>query len=175
MTTNHPENLDAALIRPGRVDKQVEFKCATQGEAKRMFERMYASSTTKAKEVADPTANETANGPPNVPLWRNFFKWLIPSTARYTQGVLLNTGAALNSVVEHGEGEKPKEELSDELSQTAEDFAAKVPGGLLSPAEIQGFLLKRKNDPRKALDEVGTWVEAMKEAKEKGSKLLQVQ
>jgi hypothetical protein len=33
----------------------------------------------------------------------------------------------------------------------------------------------RKNDPRKAQGEVETWVEGMKEAKEKGSKLLQVQ
>jgi hypothetical protein len=30
---------------------------------------------------------------------------------------------------------------------------------VFSPAEIQGFLLKRKKEPRKALDEVEGWVE----------------
>jgi chaperone BCS1 len=148
MTTNHPEKLDAALIRPGRVDKQVEFKNTTREETKRMFVRMYTNDLPK--EVANPTANEAANGPPN-------------------------TGAALNSVVEHSKEEKPKEELSNELIQIAEDFASKVPEGEFSPAQIQGYLLMRKNDPRKAQGEVETWVESMKEAKEKGSKLLQVQ
>jgi chaperone BCS1 len=156
MTTNHPEKLDEALIRPGRVDQQVEFKNATQKDAAEMFERMYTkdlpypSSTTKAKDIPIPTANETANGTPI-------------------------TAAALNSIVEHGEEEKPKEEPSDELSQTAEKFGKKVPDGVFSQAEIQGFLLKRKNDPRKALNEVGDWVKGMKEVKENGSKLLQVQ
>lgn len=32
MTTNHRERLDAALIRPGRVDKELEFKTATHGQ-----------------------------------------------------------------------------------------------------------------------------------------------
>lgn len=147
MTTNHPEKLDAALTRPGRVDKQVEFNNTTREETKRMFERMYTKDLPE--DVASPTATTTANGPPNP-------------------------GAALNRVVEHGE--EGKQELStDELFLIAEDFASKVPENEFSPAEIQGFLLMRKNDPRKALGEVENWVKGMKEAKEKGSKLLQVQ
>jgi chaperone BCS1 len=30
MTTNYPEKLDAALIRPGRVDLQIKFTLATR-------------------------------------------------------------------------------------------------------------------------------------------------
>jgi chaperone BCS1 len=78
---------------------------------------------------------------------------------------------ALNSVVEHGEEEKP----SDELSQAAEKFAEQVPEGEFSPAELQGFLLKRKKDRKKAVEDIGAWVASMKERKTKGSKLLQVQ
>lgn len=62
-----------------------------------------------------------------------------------------------------------------ELSQIAAEFAGKVPGDLFSPAEIQGFLLKRKKDPKKAVVEVEAWVEGMVEQKRKGTKLMGVQ
>ena len=68
------------------------------------------------------------------------------------------------------------EELSEEeLSDIAREFARGVPGDMFSPAEIQGFLLKRKKDPRKALAEVAAWVEGMLEQKRKGTKLVKVQ
>jgi mitochondrial chaperone BCS1 len=41
MTTNNPQDLDAALIRPGRVDQHVEFKLPHQPEMREMFLRMY--------------------------------------------------------------------------------------------------------------------------------------
>src|SRR6478735_3398718 len=44
MTTNKPESLDEALIRPGRVDVQVGFKNATSEQATELFYRMYEVS-----------------------------------------------------------------------------------------------------------------------------------
>lgn len=44
MTTNTPEQLDAALIRPGRVDLQVAFTLATQGQIHETFMRMYSQT-----------------------------------------------------------------------------------------------------------------------------------
>lgn len=41
MTTNHPEKLDAALVRAGRVDMQVKFTYATKQQIKYLFTRMY--------------------------------------------------------------------------------------------------------------------------------------
>lgn len=35
MTTNHPKKLDPALIRPGRVDLQIEFTLATRGQSRK--------------------------------------------------------------------------------------------------------------------------------------------
>ena len=41
MTTNHPERLDPALIRPGRVDLSVLIDDASPTQAKRLFEQFY--------------------------------------------------------------------------------------------------------------------------------------
>lgn len=41
MTSNHRERLDPALIRPGRVDLQLELGLATADQASRMFERHF--------------------------------------------------------------------------------------------------------------------------------------
>lgn len=40
MTTNHPELLDTALVRPGRVDMRVDFGPATREQIVRMCERL---------------------------------------------------------------------------------------------------------------------------------------
>ncbi|KAG0124894.1 P-loop containing nucleoside triphosphate hydrolase protein [Tuber indicum] len=41
MTTNHRERLDPALIRPGRVDLQISFKCASRNVIESLFLNLY--------------------------------------------------------------------------------------------------------------------------------------
>jgi chaperone BCS1 len=41
MTTNHPEKLDQALTRPGRIDKEIEFQLADKDIAKCIFHFMF--------------------------------------------------------------------------------------------------------------------------------------
>ena len=41
MTTNHPEKLDPALIRPGRVDLMQLIDDATPAQARALFDRFY--------------------------------------------------------------------------------------------------------------------------------------
>ncbi|KAI8929781.1 BCS1 N terminal-domain-containing protein [Entophlyctis helioformis] len=48
MTTNHIKRLDAALIRPGRVDMRVYIGNATQTQARAMFLRFYPGETALA-------------------------------------------------------------------------------------------------------------------------------
>jgi chaperone BCS1 len=43
MTTNYPEKLDSALIRPGRVDLQIKFTLATHNQIRAIFTRMYST------------------------------------------------------------------------------------------------------------------------------------
>lgn len=52
MTTNHPERLDPALIRPGRVDRKVEMKPAGSQEIERMYLRFFPDQVIPAKEFA---------------------------------------------------------------------------------------------------------------------------
>ena len=58
MTTNHKDKLDKALIRPGRIDYDLEFKCVTRGQVRRLFSYFYSDFT--AGETALTTAPETA-------------------------------------------------------------------------------------------------------------------
>jgi chaperone BCS1 len=88
-------------------------------------------------------------------------------------------GSANGTAVVHNSNKNEKlkdEELSpDELSEIAASFAEQVPDDMFSPAEIQGFLLKRKKDPRRAVLEVEAWVEGMREVRRRGGKVVTVQ
>lgn len=151
MTTNKPEALDDALIRPGRVDLQVRFTNATRHQAKELFVRMYVDDApkpvvVKQKDVAIHAESSAAVEKPTAP-------------------PLLTASA-----------DEPPIATPDELERVAAEFAAKIPDGrLISPAEIQGYLLKRKKTPRRAAAEVDVWVKGLLEQKAKRTKVLAVQ
>lgn len=50
MTTNHPEKLDPAILRPGRVDYRVLVGNATEHQIEKMFWRFYEGEEEKAKQ-----------------------------------------------------------------------------------------------------------------------------
>jgi chaperone BCS1 len=133
MTTNCPEKLDPVLIRPGRINLQVEFTNATKFHAKEIFERMYAADLVKT---------DTST----------------------------NVAATTSSVKEKA---TPEEGLfNEELRTMALEFASHIPDGIFSPAEIQEFLLNRRKEAKKAVEEVGAWVEVLLESKKKGKKVV---
>ncbi|KAG7402736.1 putative mitochondrial chaperone BCS1-B [Fusarium oxysporum f. sp. rapae] len=141
MTTNKPESLDKALVRPGRVDVQVGFKNATSEQAGELFYGMYEVSPTKPVPKA-----KAGSAAPNA-----------------LKGSLLD--------IQDKETTLPIEELA-KLSQ---EFGRLIPDGMFSPAEIQGFLLKRKKNPQKALGDSAAWVEATLKQKKLNSKVATVQ
>ncbi|OHF02799.1 hypothetical protein CORC01_01900 [Colletotrichum orchidophilum] len=194
MTTNKPESLDEALIRPGRVDLQVGFTNATPGQATELFQRMYeADEASPAKRVDGHVAPPTNPAPPIV-VNGNGSAFSSSSTAS-------SSSSSTPSSAQSSFASPPSEKLSappppsspevaeaaaeadkkrhhfdaEELGRIADEFSELIPNGLFSPAEIQGFLLKRKKDPRRALRETAAWVEGMRQQKENKTKVLRVQ
>lgn len=126
MTTNDPESLDKALIRPGRVDLQVYFGHASKSHAKQMFERMYTPDEDDA------------------------------------------TGSfAVKELAEKG-GDSGAASVED----MAVTFSEAIPEGKLTPAELQGFLLARRNQPAAAIAELADWVEEVLAAKAQERNIL---
>jgi chaperone BCS1 len=52
LTTNHRERLDAALIRPGRIDVEVELGNASKMQLKTLFLRFHPAATVLADALA---------------------------------------------------------------------------------------------------------------------------
>lgn len=58
LTTNHPERLDPALLRPGRVDVRVEFRAPNMEMAKEYFLTYYPEADEFALQFAKSTSRE---------------------------------------------------------------------------------------------------------------------
>lgn len=142
MTTNVPDELDKALIRPGRVDMHVRFELPHRPEVIEMFGNMYKDlQATEAKKIP-----------------------IKPKIAAELEK-LENGEAPEANVSVQKEVDAPNKE---ELEELADQFADYIPEGKLSLAAIQGHLLKHKKDPRRAVEIAPQWVEeALKEEAEK--------
>lgn len=58
MTTNHPEKLDSALIRPGRIDRKFHLSDATHSQAERFFLRFFPGQGVLAEKFANMVMND---------------------------------------------------------------------------------------------------------------------
>ena len=164
MTTNHPDKLDDALIRPGRVDMKVGFKLASRSQIRQLFKRMYSADpngTGHDSKAQGPILRSTPPGP--------------TSTRPVVTGKSGNGYAkAPDGTPNHSLKSSTFDEstLARPLEDIAKDFAECLPEGVLTPAEIQGFLLTQKKEPEKALKEVGVWLEKTLEAKAAKNKAI---
>ncbi|KAI4920657.1 uncharacterized protein J4E92_008300 [Alternaria infectoria] len=159
MTTNYPEKLDSALIRPGRVDLQIKFTLATNTQIQEIFRRMYSREEDLATQTQKKSDDEKTKSPSKTKKRK-----VRPSSG--TSSPL--TSGALPS--------KPNFATlpPEKLAEMAKQFAEALPEGVFSPAEIQGYLLQKKADPEGALDGVKEWRDAVLEAKKKGKKVVEL-
>ncbi|ERF75883.1 hypothetical protein EPUS_01249 [Endocarpon pusillum Z07020] len=178
MTTNYPEKLDDALMRPGRVDMKIEFTLASRIQMRELFLRMYcvdsreaARTPTNLKQImpnileagafADrPKISEKSNNEKHSTLLPSTGP-LLPTPPRSPTTA---TPSRLHSASKASSQLEPtfllQSEPSPDLKEWADKFADSLPEATFSPAEVQGYLITRKKDPWSAVAEVAAWRDA---------------
>ena len=178
MTTNYPEKLDDALVRPGRVDMKVEFTLASKQQIRELFLRMYCVDSREAARMptnlrqimpdvieagvsADrPAISEKSERQNHHPQHRPG-RLLPPPPPRTPTAAVpsrLPTLGVTSPALEPSFS--LQSQPSSELEKMADMFADSLPAATFSPAEVQGFLIMRKKDPWSALAEIVAWRDA---------------
>lgn len=144
MTTNHRERLDPALIRPGRVDMQIEFGYAGRNTLGEIFRELY--SQVEGMDSATIEEEEEVFGGEEEPL-------------------LSPTEKTARSEVDR------QAQYTTTIADLAEKFADMIPADKFTPAEIQGFLMSYKRAPKRAIRKLPGWLNSKTSANgEKGSR-----
>ncbi|KAK5191673.1 hypothetical protein LTR99_008600 [Exophiala xenobiotica] len=124
LSTNYPDNLDDALIRPGRVDIHVEFEYATKEQIHDMFIRMYTpydSDTTAEYDIS------------TLPALADHFSEIAPagvfSPAEIQQHLLIHTRDPNDAIARVSEmiERKKKSNYSGAKSASLENDGVPVP------------------------------------------------
>ncbi|KAK0551737.1 hypothetical protein OC861_002203 [Tilletia horrida] len=132
MTTNHPEKLDPALIRPGRIDVRVCFENASRAQARDLFVRIFndygtEGGKTEAELRAEREREEAAD------------------RARFGGGRrgVFRSSSSSGSLFIPNHTEAPAMTAA-RLHGLADQFAAQVPDDRsFSMATLQGFLIRQ--------------------------------
>ena len=171
MTTNCPDKLDDALIRPGRIDMKVAFTNASKAQIYQLFTRMYspdAAATGKTSEPFTLSAVPKANAKPASKADQLGFTSIEkpPLPLPTHQDSILTPPDSPNPTPPSSTSPTPTH-----IESIAKQFSEVLPEDVFTPAEIQGFLLTRKKEPLRALKEVEEWRDALIEAKEKKARV----
>ncbi|KXJ93243.1 P-loop containing nucleoside triphosphate hydrolase protein [Microdochium bolleyi] len=152
MTSNDPESLDVALLRPGRVDRRYHLGYMDRSAAAAMFRCMFEPEPPLVSGKLD--GSDDDRGP-----------------ARQEPGkALADSSGTDESVVADGvpdgcqAGEAADgshtEAMRATLDKQAREFAALVPEGRYTPAKMQGYLLMHRESPSDAIAGLPAWIEA---------------
>lgn len=146
MTTNHRHLLDDALIRPGRIDLQFEFKNADRTQMKELFVRWFAplhgrrSNTATQKSASGSVQQEEEQERVIIDekVHDNETKTLVTAPRRHNS-------AKTHDVVD--------------IQRSADIFASNVPEYSCSIASLQGYLLTCSGKThRQTAEDVKVWL-----------------
>jgi len=136
LTTNFVEQLDAALIRSGRVDMHVQFPMATDSQLERIFLLFYPQETTLAQEFVKGIRANFGNGISMAAVQQHFISMMFASpkdvvAAVKELGNRLDVVKQLQEstvVPEEEKKEEKKDEKKDEKEATDKDLASSFKG-----------------------------------------------
>ena len=136
--TNHIDRLDPALIRAGRMDVKLEYKLATRYQTQETYLRFYERRFVSYEKETKQDSKAMEPAPPR------------PS---------------LMGLTVEKDDEEPLSQ--DEVHELAQRFSDAITEETFSLAQIQGYLLTKKVQPRGAVDDAAEWVKTQIEEKKK--------
>lgn len=155
MTTNDPESLDPALLRPGRVDLKIHFGYAERIHAEEMFVRFFGSGSLLSS--IRPTLSTA------------ILEGKKPFATDEKEEKVTSVGDEDSLKAENENKERLGREIGRNIMELARTFASLIPPKTLTPAEIQGYLLlKSGGSATEALKGTQRWIEETLRTKREG-------
>lgn len=170
MTSNVPEVLDKALIRPGRIDRQVYLGHLSKQNAKQMFLRMYTQDSEEVKQAVALANKKAINDNPDL------ITMIPPINSPIVRGPPPTPGTPYSPLHLCSPRPVPSDysysNRMDDLEQMATTFMNKIPDQVLTPAEVQGFLLSHRDDMMGALTQCDAWVTEILDSKQRKTNII---
>ncbi|KAJ7103973.1 P-loop containing nucleoside triphosphate hydrolase protein [Mycena belliarum] len=160
-TTNYIDRLDPALLRPGRIDHKVAYELSTVRQAHALFLRFFPSSRFPAfADVKDIKADIPADAPDSV---------LSSEKSEEAERRSESDKSKSSQSPQEFDGTAPTPPThppasapAGTLSALAVAFAAAIPPGEFSTAELQCYLQAHKTAPAGAVAGACAWVAKMR-------------